>query len=108
MPRQSKKAIDKVVFPGVQGGPLMHIIAAKAVALREAQQPAFKEYASAVVVNANVLASTLQETGLRIVSGGTDTHLLLVDLRSVGLTGKAAEQAAGFRRHYDQQEHHSV
>jgi glycine hydroxymethyltransferase len=88
-----KKAVDKIVFPGVQGGPLMHVIAAKAVALKEALEPEFKEYARAVVANAKVLSATLQDAGLRIVSGGTDTHLMLVDLRSIGIGGKAAEQA---------------
>ena len=88
-----KKAIDKNVFPGVQGGPLMHVVAAKAVALREAQQPAFADYAAAVVANARVLAQRLIGAGLRIVSGGTDTHLLLVDLQSVGIDGKTAERA---------------
>ena len=90
---EHKKAIDKCVFPGMQGGPLMHVIAAKAVAFKEALQPEFKLYAAAVVENARVLAAALQDTGLRIVSGGTDTHLLLVDLRSAGLDGKTAEQA---------------
>ncbi len=90
---EHKKPIDKCVFPGMQGGPLMHVIAAKAVAFQEALQPQFKTYAAAVVTNAKVLAQTLQDAGLRIVSGGTDTHLLLVDLRSVGLDGKTAERA---------------
>ncbi len=89
---EHKKAIDKTVFPGMQGGPLMHVIAAKAVAFHEALQPAFKSYATTVVSNAKVLASSLEDAGLRIVSGGTDTHLLLVDLRSVGLDGKTAER----------------
>ncbi|HWE62572.1 MAG TPA: serine hydroxymethyltransferase [Chloroflexota bacterium] len=88
-----KKAIDKNVFPGMQGGPLMHVIAAKAVALHEAMQPEFQRYAAAVVANARTLAGTLQQAGLRIVSGGTDTHLLLVDLQSAALDGKTAEQA---------------
>jgi glycine hydroxymethyltransferase len=85
------KAIDKSIFPGIQGGPLMHVIAAKAVAFGEALQPEFKEYAKQVVVNAQTLAETLQQEGFTIVSGGTDTHVLLVDLRTVGLTGKVAE-----------------
>ena len=85
------KAIDKSIFPGIQGGPLMHVIAAKAVAFGEALQPEFKEYAKQVIVNAQTLAETLQQEGFTIVSGGTDTHVLLVDLRSVGLTGKVAE-----------------
>ncbi len=85
------KAIDKSIFPGIQGGPLMHVIAAKAVAFGEALQPEFKEYAKQVIVNAQTLANALQQEGFTIVSGGTDTHVLLVDLRTVGLTGKIAE-----------------
>ena len=85
------KAIDKSIFPGIQGGPLMHVIAAKAVAFGEALQPEFKEYAKRVIVNAQTLAEALQQEGFTIVSGGTDTHVLLVDLRAVGLTGKVAE-----------------
>ena len=82
---------NKAIFPGIQGGPLMHVIAAKAVALEEALQPAFKEYAAQVVKNAKTLAAALQEKGFRIVSGGTDNHLMLVDLRSKGVTGKEAQ-----------------
>ena len=82
---------NKAIFPGIQGGPLMHVIAAKAVALQEALQPAFKEYAANVVKNAKTLADALQEKGFRIVSGGTDNHLMLVDLRSKGVTGKEAQ-----------------
>ncbi|MFN2389030.1 MAG: serine hydroxymethyltransferase [Actinomycetota bacterium] len=85
------KAIDKSVFPGWQGGPLMHSIAAKAVALAEASSDGFRAYAHQVVDNARAMAATLTEEGLRIVSGGTDNHLMLVDLRPVGLTGKEAE-----------------
>ena len=85
------KAIDKAVFPGVQGGPLMHVIAAKAVALGEALQPEFKVYAEQVIKNAKVLAAELMAKGLTIVSGGTDTHVMLVDVRNTGLTGKEAE-----------------
>ncbi len=85
------KAINKSIFPGIQGGPLMHVIAAKAVAFGEALQPEFKEYAKQVIVNAQTLAEALQQEGFTIVSGGTDTHVLLVDLRTVGLTGKVAE-----------------
>jgi glycine hydroxymethyltransferase len=85
------KRINSAVFPALQGGPLMHVIAAKAVALREALQPAFKAYAAAVVENAKVLAATLVEGGLEIVSGGTDSHLMLVDLRPLGITGRDAE-----------------
>ncbi len=85
------KAIDKAIFPGIQGGPLMHVIAAKAVALKEAMDPAFKTYQQQIIKNAKVLADTLQEKGFRLVSGGTDNHLLLVDLRNKNLTGKEAE-----------------
>ncbi|WP_298607118.1 serine hydroxymethyltransferase [uncultured Veillonella sp.] len=85
------KAIDKAVFPGIQGGPLMHVIAAKAVALGEALQPEFKVYAEQVIKNAKVLAAELMAKGLTIVSGGTDTHVMLVDVRNTGLTGKEAE-----------------
>jgi len=87
------KRIDSAIFPGLQGGPLMHVIAAKAVALGEALQPSFAAYARAVVANAQTLAATLAAQGLAIVSGGTDTHLMLVDLRPMGLTGRDAEQA---------------
>ena len=87
------KAIDKAVFPGLQGGPLEHVIAAKAVALKEALHPSFKQYAAQVVANARALAASLIERGFNVVSGGTDNHLMLVDLRSKGLTGKVAEQA---------------
>ena len=86
------KAVDKQVFPGTQGGPLEHVIAAKAVALHEALQPDFKAYAAAVVKNAQALAAALVQRGYAIVSGGTDSHLMLVDLRPKGLTGKEAEQ----------------
>ena len=82
---------NKAIFPGIQGGPLMHVIAAKAVALHEALQPAFKEYAAQVVKNAKTLAAALQEKGFRIVSGGTDNHLMLVDLRNKNVTGKEAQ-----------------
>lgn len=85
------KAIDKAVFPGIQGGPLMHVIAAKAVALGEALQPEFKVYAEQVIKNAKVLAAALIAKGLTIVSGGTDTHVMLVDVRNTGLTGKEVE-----------------
>ena len=86
-------AIDKAVFPGLQGGPLMHVIAAKAVAFREASEPAFRQYATDVVKNAQALAAGLAEEGFRIVSGGTDNHLMLVDLRPFGVTGKVAQEA---------------
>lgn len=85
------KAIDKSIFPGIQGGPLMHVIAAKAVAFGEALQPEFKAYAKQVVANAQTLAKRLQENSLTIVSGGTDTHVMLVDVRNLNLTGKEAE-----------------
>jgi len=87
------KKINSAVFPGLQGGPLMHVIAAKAVALGEALRPEFKVYARAVVENAKVLAAALQAEGLDIVSGGTDTHVMLVDLRPKKATGRAAEKA---------------
>jgi glycine hydroxymethyltransferase len=89
------KKINSAVFPGLQGGPLMHVIAAKAVALREALQPEFKSYARQVVANAKALAATLMEHGLDVVSGGTDNHLMLVDLRPKNATGKRAETALG-------------
>jgi glycine hydroxymethyltransferase len=85
------KKIDKTIFPGIQGGPLMHVIAAKAVAFGEALEPEFKTYIDQVVKNAKALAEALMAEGIQIVSGGTDNHLLLIDLRSLGLTGKVAE-----------------
>ncbi len=88
-------AIDKEVFPGDQGGPLVHIVAAKAVCFFEAMQPQFKEYARQVVANAKALAATLQQEGFRIISGGTDTHLMLVDVFSAGMLGSEAEKALG-------------
>ncbi|MEO0144665.1 MAG: serine hydroxymethyltransferase [candidate division WOR-3 bacterium] len=84
--------IDKTVFPGIQGGPFMHIIAAKAVAFKEALKPEFKKYAEQIVKNSKALAESLIEEGLRLVSGGTDNHLVLVDLRSINMTGKEAEK----------------
>ncbi|MEP6495588.1 MAG: serine hydroxymethyltransferase, partial [bacterium] len=90
---QHAKAIDKSVFPGAQGGPLEHIIAAKAVCFREALAPSFKEYAQRIVANARALAAALVSRGFQIVSGGTDNHLMLVDLRNRGLTGKVAQLA---------------
>ncbi|NNE24110.1 MAG: serine hydroxymethyltransferase [Rhizobiales bacterium] len=89
------KKFNSAVFPGLQGGPLMHVIAGKAAAFGEALRPEFKAYAQAVVANARMLSETLKGGGLDIVSGGTDTHLMLVDLRPKGLTGKAAEEALG-------------
>ena len=91
--KEFAKRIDSEVFPGVQGGPLMHVIAAKAVALGEALKPEFKEYQKQIVENAKMLSETLKEKGYRIVSDGTDTHLLLVDLRNKGVTGKDAALA---------------
>jgi len=88
-------AIDKVVFPGMQGGPLVHIIAAKAVCFLEAQQPAFRDYARQVVANAKVLAATIAAEGYRIISGGTDTHLMLIDVFAKGMYGSDAEKALG-------------
>ena len=88
-------AIDKTVFPGDQGGPLVHMVAAKAVCFHEAMQPEFKDYARQIVVNAKVLAETLAGEGIRIISGGTDTHLMLVDVFSKGMLGSEAEKALG-------------
>jgi glycine hydroxymethyltransferase len=88
-------AIDKVVFPGMQGGPLVHIIAAKAICFLEAMQPEFRDYAKQVVANAKVLAETLASEGFRIISGGTDTHVMLVDVFSKGMLGSDAEKALG-------------
>ena len=87
------KKINSAVFPGLQGGPLMHVIAAKAVAFGEALQPEFKTYAKAVIANAKALASKLEERGLAVISGGTDTHLALIDLRPYGISGKDADEA---------------
>jgi glycine hydroxymethyltransferase len=87
------KAVDKIIFPGLQGGPLMHVIAAKAVALKEALAPSFKRYQQQVIANARTLAQGLVERGYHIVSGGTDTHLMLVNLTNKGVTGKEAETA---------------
>jgi len=95
MKAEHEKAINSAVFPGLQGGPLMHVIAAKAVAFKEAQEPGFKTYQQQVIKNAQVVAQTLIERGLRIVSGGTQSHVMLVDLRAKGITGKAAEVALG-------------
>ena len=89
------KALNSRIFPGIQGGPLMHVIAAKAVALQEALQPSFKEYQRQIVANAHALAEALQRAGLRLCSGGTDNHLMLVDLRPKKLTGRAGEDALG-------------
>jgi len=95
MKAEHEKAINSAVFPGLQGGPLMHVIAAKAVAFKEAQEPGFKDYQKQVVANAKALAEILIERGLRIVSGGTDSHVMLVDLRAKKMTGKEAERVLG-------------
>ena len=95
MKAEHEKAINSAVFPGLQGGPLMHVIAAKAVAFKEALAPEFKQYAKQVKANAKVVADTLTERGLRIVSGGTQSHVMLVDLRPKGITGKEAEAVLG-------------
>jgi glycine hydroxymethyltransferase len=92
---QYAKDLDRTVFPGVQGGPLMHIIAAKAVCLKEASEPAFVSYQKQIVANAKALANALAQAGFRLVSGGTDNHLMLVDVFSKGITGKVAEAALG-------------
>jgi glycine hydroxymethyltransferase len=91
--QQYARAIDRGVFPGIQGGPLMHVIAGKAVCFGEAMRPGFREYAQQIVENARVLGDTLKREGLRLVTGGTDNHLLLVDLRPFGVTGDVAEKA---------------
>ncbi|WP_333845571.1 serine hydroxymethyltransferase [Limnohabitans sp.] len=95
MKAEHEKAINSAIFPGLQGGPLMHVIAAKAVAFKEALQPEFKDYQAQVVKNAQIVAQTLTARGLRIVSGGTQSHVMLVDLRSKKITGKEAEAALG-------------
>ena len=102
------KKINSAVFPGLQGGPLMHVIAAKAVAFGEALRPSFKVYAKNVVENAKALAETLKSAGYDIISGGTDTHLMLVDLRPKRLTGKVVGSGARARAHHLQQERHPV
>ena len=90
---QFAKDLDRSVFPGMQGGPLMHIIAAKAVCYQEALQPSYKDYGRQIITNAQTLAETLMTGGVRLASGGTDNHLMLCDVTSVGLTGKIAEAA---------------
>ena len=95
MRAEHEKAINSAVFPGLQGGPLMHVIAAKAVAFKEALEPGFKSYQQQVLLNASTIAKTLTDRGLRIVSGGTQSHVMLVDLRSKGITGKQAESVLG-------------
>jgi glycine hydroxymethyltransferase len=95
MKAEHEKAINSAIFPGLQGGPLMHVIAAKAVAFKEALAPEFKAYQAQVIKNAQIIAETLTQRGLRIVSGGTQSHVMLVDLRAKGITGKVAEAALG-------------
>ncbi|MFO7746304.1 MAG: serine hydroxymethyltransferase [Orrella sp.] len=95
MKAEHEKKINSAIFPGIQGGPLMHVIAAKAVAFKEASAPEYKEYSAQVVKNAQVMAQTLVKRGLRIVSGRTESHVMLVDLRAKGITGKVAEEALG-------------
>src|SRR5690606_23738134 len=95
MRAEHEKIINSAIFPGIQGGPLMHVIAAKAVAFKEALSPEFKQYAEQVAKNAQALATALTERGLRIVSGRTESHVMLVDLRPKGITGKDAEAALG-------------
>jgi glycine hydroxymethyltransferase len=95
MKAEHEKAINSAVFPGLQGGPLMHVIAAKATAFKEAQEPSFIDYQKQVIANARALAETLIARGLRIVSGGTDSHVMLVDLRAKKMTGKEAERVLG-------------
>jgi glycine hydroxymethyltransferase len=92
------KAVDKMIFPGIQGGPLVHVIAAKAVALNEALSPQFKEYQRMVIKNAQKLAAELTGRGFKIISGGTDNHMMLVDLTSKNITGKETEEALGLAR----------
>ena len=103
--RTGQEAAARIVFPGIQGGPLMHVIAAKAVAFKEALEPDFKAYQQQVVTNAQALAEDADGARLQVVSGGTDNHLMLVDLTSQDITGKDAEAALGTRRHHGQQEH---
>jgi glycine hydroxymethyltransferase len=95
MKAEHEKAINSAIFPGLQGGPLMHVIAAKAVAFKEALEPGFKAYQQQVVANARIVAETLTQRGLRIISGGTQSHVMLVDLRAKGITGKEAEAVLG-------------
>ena len=101
-------AINKMVFPGLQGGPLVHMIAAKAVCFQDAMRPEFKQYQAQIVANARALAAALAAEGFRVISGGTDTHLMLVDVFREGLLGKPAEQVFAPRRHHCEPQHHSV
>ncbi len=95
MRNEYEKAVNSAIFPGIQGGPLMHVIAAKAAAFHEALQPSFKDYQQQVLVNAQAMAAQLTQRGLRIVSGHTQSHMFLLDLRAKHITGKAAEAALG-------------
>jgi glycine hydroxymethyltransferase len=102
------KEIDSQVFPGIQGGPLEHVIAAKAVCFHEALQPSFKAYQEQIVKNAKALADGMKRNGYRLVSGGTDNHLMLVDVGAKNLTGKDCQIALDEGRHHRQQKHDSV
>ena len=103
--KMMSELFDSAVFPGIQGGPLMHVIAAKAVAFGEALQPAFKAYSKQVIDNAKAMAARFMEKGYNLVSGGTDNHLMLIDLRNKGVTGKTAEARIAGCRNYRQQKH---
>ena len=103
-----EQKLNKSVFPGIQGGPLMHVIAAKAVAFGEALQPEFKEYAKQIKANAKALAETLIAEGVEIVSGGTDNHLVLVNAKSLGLTGKVAEHVLDEVGYHNKQKYDSL
>ncbi len=104
---QHEKALNSTIFPSIQGGPLMHVIAAKAVAFQEALQPAFKPYQQQVMDNARIMAETLVQRGVRVVSGRTESHMFLVDLRAKKITGKDAEAALGRGAHHGEQERDS-
>ena len=109
VPRKSTaKTINSRVFPGIQGGPLMHVIAGKAVCFGEALQPEFKKYAQQIIDNAKALAETLLAGGLKLVSGGTDNHLMLVDVTPLGIGGKTGRAGPRPLRHHGQQEHDSL
>ena len=99
------KDLDRSVFPGIQGGPLMHVIAGKAICFGEALKPEFRDYIEQVIENARTLAEVLAAGGLRLISGGTDNHLMLVDVTPLGIGGKQAEEALEPVRHHRQQEH---
>ena len=104
--KEHEKLLNAAVFPQLQGGPLMHVIAAKAVAFKEAMSKEFRTYQEEVIANARVMAKVLAERGLRIVSGRTDCHLFLVDLRAKGITGQGRRGRARERAHHGQQERH--